>query len=248
MSRDAIPTVAMPRPRQRGPKPLTLVIVFALLPFAFSLWYIRRQRLDGGFYMPTEFLDAQQQMINMLGIFLIIPVIGLVFYITILLTFERQHRLGRIALLLVLSLVFVGIAYSERFLRSLVTQPLAAAEIASYAEQALSDGPDGLFSEYRYENRVFSIIVGLSTDQNLADMVELPAWWEGALPVFFCRPFGRLFSGPVDRLDLIARDATDSRFLGTITREDCRAWYLVYPIPSRRPFVYPPHWPAAAAT
>ncbi|MBF9050407.1 hypothetical protein GTA62_15915 [Roseobacter sp. HKCCD9010] len=197
--------------------------------------------------MPTEFLDAQQQMINMLGILLIVPVIGLILYITILLAFERQHRLGRSALLLALCLVFGGIAYSERYLKSAITQPLAAAEIASYAAQALSDGPDGPLSEFRYESRVFMIILDVPPDKDLASVAsEMPP--QELLYRSFCRSFGRLFSGPVDRLDLIGRNATESYRLRTFSREECRTWYLLNRVASRRPLELPPHWPAPSQT
>ncbi|GAB5446185.1 hypothetical protein [Gymnodinialimonas sp.] len=226
------PTTAQP-PRTRffpqGPGPS--LIVFAMLigvaPSLFAQAFVVSRGIDGGYYMPAEFIRDQRHTLLFIGL-----VVGLAAAVALGFTLHSLRTAPKArGARIVIACVLVGtIAWDWMFfasLRGMVTKELTYWEVERIADIPYPQTETGL-QGFDYDGQTFRIQIGVA---------EVP---EDAVPMqhygpLLCVRLGGLFAGPVQTIGVAFNGPEGAQSVLDVPRADCRTWYMYGRRPENRP-------------
>jgi len=213
------------------------VAVLGVLPTLVTTWVVIYSRLDAGFYMPGDFLDAQRAMTLRVGIYLAIPALVLLWVVVKRTLAAPQFIVARSAQALSLITVLAWLFYAVPMLREhYLVSPMTQAEALAYAETPIDDRlhAAGLL-DMSLDDRIFTLRLAPTR-------LELDAIAIAEITPRLCRNFGRLFAGPVDVVRSEFRAPAGDRYVLDLSWQDCRGWYLQDRAATRRPLDAPRVW------
>lgn len=223
-------------PRRPSVSLFTWVLLLGVTPTWFVIHFVRNVRLDGGFYMPPEFLDAQREMIMQWGYLLGIPTALMAFLVLRRLIRDDDNRFGHMVLLALLAVTLGRNVIFTQDTYQWFQPAMTEAEVLEYAQSHIDPSAQFPFPrDVRFQNRVFTVGYRVPV---LAD-AQLPT--EQVLPGV-CRALGRLFNGPVDGVELEFSGPLETRSVVQISRGMCRNWYLSNRAYRNRPNDILPEW------
>lgn len=216
-----LPTIKWPGrgffPRGPGPGLLIFALLIGLAPSLYGTMFIVDSRLDGGFYMTPEFIVGQRQALAVVGMLAFLSAV----FAFLLVARDLWHgqvqgwRYKLMAVVLVATVAWDAWFFPQ--MHNIIDPALSDEEVAWIAEQrSSSPGVAG----FRYDGQVFAV------DITMEDRLQFTAPPIAQAGPELCKVLGGTFRGPVEAVGYSVTFDDNSRHEFTVSREDCRAWYL----------------------
>lgn len=206
-------------PRAPGPNLIVFALIIGVAPSLVATFRVLTTGLDGGYYMPPEFISGQRQ--TLLVVYAIVALAALVAFGFVLraMRSKPRDRGTHIAISAVLLATLVWDSYLILGARANVEPPKSFQDVADRAAIELSKsdlGPTG----YTYDGRVFRVQMSLPEG---AITAEIPRSVAGRV---LCVLLGEVFRGPASSVGANLTYADGQTTTIDIPREQCRMWYL----------------------
>lgn len=194
---------------------LLFAIIIGVLPSVFATFYVLLTGLDGGFYMPPDFLLEQRRALASLC--LIVCLAAIVALIFLLNSFrgDSSDKGGRIGIACAIACLIAWDLFFFMGLRATLNAPMTQGDIHSIAERATSPVLD-----YTYDGRTYWV------ELRVGDTEPTAALSPSRAGPILCRSLGSVFRGPVQNVGLRTTGPNGELAGIEIAREDCREWYL----------------------
>ena len=215
-------------PRAPGPNLIVFVVLIGILPSAAATLFVLGRGVDGGHYMPQDFIDGQRQALLMIWATVSLAAVAALGFVLRAARLNGSATAGTIVLsvALVVALAWNGVFFLG--IRSIIAPSLSASEVHDLAALEFRDGVTGP-QRLSIDRRTAYLDIALSEPLR---QTSIPMQSHGPI---LCRAMGRFFAGPIDVIGVrFMHDTADTQFL-EIPRAQCRRWYLNNRRPSNRP-------------
>ncbi len=215
-------------PKAPGPGLIAFALFIGVLPSAFASVMIFGRGIDGGFYMPAEFVLSQSRWLLSVASFVTVPAVIALLYVINALRIKSHARGTLIAVILILLATVWWTWSSAMALRALLMPILSESDVTEFAER-FATHPDEAIEGYRHEGGVFHVHMVMKPDDDVALLDSLP------MGPMLCVPYGHLFTGPISVVTLTLTQPDGSGVTRAVEQAQCREWYLQSRVMARRP-------------